>query len=53
MVSEALFNVVVLALIISVSIQVSGWSGWYDDDEIEKHIESKHKRQKNYFKDVK
>lgn len=51
MVSEALFNIVVLALIISVSIQVSGWSGWYDDDEIKKHIENK--RRKNHFKDVK
>lgn len=50
MVSEALFNVVVLALIISVSIQVSGWSGWYDKEEIEKHIERKHR--KNHFKEM-
>lgn len=52
MVSEALFNIVVLALIISVSIQVSGWSGWYDDDEIEKRIEA-NKRRKNHFKEIK
>lgn len=49
MVSEALFNVVVLALIISVSIQVSGWSGWYDDDE----VENKRKHRKNHFKEIK
>ena len=51
MVSESLFNIVVLALIISVSIHVSGWSGWYDDEEIEKHIENK--RRKNHFKEIK
>lgn len=51
MVSEALFNIVVLALIISVSIHVSGWSCWYDESETEKHIENK--RRKNHFKDVK
>lgn len=51
MVSEALFNLVVLALIVSVAIHVGNWSIWYDDEEVKEQIaENKHRG--NHFKDI-
>lgn len=47
MISETVFNLVVVTLIISISIHIGNWCGWYNDDEIENN------HRKNHFKETK